>query len=368
MSTATTTTNPVAALFAWLWFQILTFVHSGWMFVPWVRPHWHLENMADQRDRVVVITGGNSGTGYATASAYYTRGARVLLLCRSAERAATAVADLKRGGVANVLSQMEYSPVDDKHAGTVEYIPCDLGDLHSVHEAARMIAERVDRVDVLFANAGVLGMSGHTKQGYPLQFGTNVLGHQRLISLLLPLLRKPRPRPARVISIASAAHITAPPGGVDYAALDKGATRDALLEYGESKWGNVALAKYVHAHYGPTCEDGVCSVPAPGEIFSIAVHPGIVSTNLFMHFQTAKWLSHTLTWALKLVMSTASIGSLNQIWAAEVADSAARELSGGYVWCFQERGIERADLVGAAGAQAGDKLWTWCEAQAARQE
>ncbi|BEJ16307.1 hypothetical protein CspHIS471_0509120 [Cutaneotrichosporon sp. HIS471] len=365
---STVATNPIAAFFDSVWFQILTVLHTGFMFIPWVRPHWGLNDMADQRGRVIVITGGNSGTGYATASAYYSRGARVLILCRSAERAAKAISDLKRGGVANVLSEMEYTPVNEERVGTLENIPCDLADLHSVDEAARMIAERVDRVDVLFANAGVMGMNGRTKQGYPLQFGTNVLGHQRLIAHLLPLFRTPRPRPARIISLASATHMQAPPGGIDYAGLDSGADRNAWLEYSESKWANIALAKYVHAHYGPTCQDGVCSVPAPGEIISIALHPGLVSTNLFMHLQTAKWLSYTFTWALKRVLCTATVGSLNQIWAAEVADPIARELSGGYVWCFQERGRERVDLEAEAGTAAGEKVWAWCEAQAARHE
>ncbi|CAK9781090.1 NAD(P)-binding protein [Cutaneotrichosporon oleaginosum] len=360
------TTNPIAAFFAAAWWNILTLVHSGWVFLPWIRPHWTVDQMADQRGRVVVITGGNSGTGYATAAAYYARGARVLLLCRSAERAAAAIADLQRGGVANVLSEMEYAPVDTSRAGTLEHIPCDLADLDSVAAAARAIAARVQRVDVLFANAGIMAMRGRTKQGYPLQFGTNVLGHQRLIALLLPQLRTPRSRPARIITVASAAHVSAPPGGVDYAALDARAARDAWLEYGESKWANIALAKYMHARWGPACADGVCGVPAPGtgEIISVAVHPGIVATNLFMHNAWAKWLSHKFTWALRCVSATAATGALNQIWAAEVADPVARELSGAYVWCYQCKGRERADLDAAA----GEKVWAWCETQVARQE
>ncbi len=164
--------------------------------------------------------------------------------------------------------------------------------------------------------------------------------------------------------MVSAAHVTAPPGGVDYAALDARAPRDSWLEYGESKWADIALAKYVHSAYGPQCQDGVCALPA-GEVISIAVHPGVVATNLFMHNAVARWLCHNLTWAFKLVSHTAATGALNQIWAAEVGDGEARELSGKYVWCFQCRGVERGDLHDPA---AWKRVWDWCEAQVARQE
>lgn len=190
-----------------------------------------------------------------------------------------------------------------------------------------------------------------------------VLGHQRLITLLLPLLQstsRATRRPTRLISLSSSAHMAAPPGGVDYGSLERGAPfLEKWAEYGESKWGNVALAKYVHRHYGPFTNAG------SGEVVSIAVHPGVVSTNLFMHNPAFKYLSHTLTWALSCIVTTAATGALNQIWAAEVPDPIARDLSGGYVWCYQRRGQERADLHDEAGVE---KMWEWCEAQAARAE
>jgi hypothetical protein len=48
----THTMNPLAAFFAAVWWNLRTFLHSGWGFVPWIRPHWRLHDMADQRGRV----------------------------------------------------------------------------------------------------------------------------------------------------------------------------------------------------------------------------------------------------------------------------------------------------------------------------
>lgn len=131
----------------------------------------------------------------------------------------------------------------------------------------------------------------YTKQGYTLQFGTNVrahlvypfcmidqyiqvLGHHRLITLLLPLLLSSPPScPSRVILTSSVGHLTAPKGGVNFKSVvrdpsDTGSGRgryelDKWTEYGQSKWGNIALARYLEDTYGKD-----------GRLISVAVHPG----------------------------------------------------------------------------------------------
>jgi NAD(P)-dependent dehydrogenase (short-subunit alcohol dehydrogenase family) len=146
----------------------------------------------------------------------------------------------------------------------------------------------------------------YTKQGYTLQFGTNVrvpillrsfteqkqcLGHQRLITLLLPTLHrttKRRQQPSRVIITSSAGHTGAPTKGVDLASIKRlPSTRTSTdgqltpgknerakwVEYGQSKWGNIACAKYLHARFGPTLQMGV-QKEDEAELISVAVHPG----------------------------------------------------------------------------------------------
>src|SRR3990170_2094319 len=52
---------------------------------------WTAADIPDQTGRTVLVTGANSGLGLRTAEALATAGARVLLACRSAERAAPAL-------------------------------------------------------------------------------------------------------------------------------------------------------------------------------------------------------------------------------------------------------------------------------------
>jgi hypothetical protein len=51
------------------------------------------------------------------------------------------------------------------------------------------------------------------------------------------------------------------------------------VEYGQSKWGNIAVARWVHSVYGPaegrkTGNGKVEKKSGEGEVISISLHPG----------------------------------------------------------------------------------------------
>ena len=95
-----------------------------------------------------------------------------------------------------------------------------------------------------------------------------MLAHQRLVSGLLPLLEH-----GRVIFSSSAGHAQAPSDGVDYKSVVKTAVGDGpgpnelnvWVDYGQSKWGDIALAKQVDKMHGPR---------SGGNVISLSVHPG----------------------------------------------------------------------------------------------
>jgi NAD(P)-dependent dehydrogenase (short-subunit alcohol dehydrogenase family) len=124
----------------------------------------------------VIVTGGNSGVGAATATTLAADGHSVVIACRTiakAERVAAAI------------------------AGDVTIAHLDLADLTSV----RKFADSVDGVDVLINNAGVLGLPlTRTADGFEAHMGTNYLGHFALTCLLGDRIRD------RVISVVSSAY------------------------------------------------------------------------------------------------------------------------------------------------------------------
>ncbi len=132
--------------------------------------NWTAADMPDQSGRVAIVTGGNSGLGYATAKALADHGAHVVL----------AVRDVNKGRAAARRMSQDNHRVDC----TVQRV--DLAALTSVREAAEELKARHPRIDLLINNAGVCWTPYMTTaDGFELQFGTNHLGHFALTGLLL---------------------------------------------------------------------------------------------------------------------------------------------------------------------------------------
>jgi len=122
----------------------------------------------------IIVTGGNSGVGQATAAALANSGHNVVIACRSIEKAERAASDM---------------------TGDVEVAQLDLADLASV----RAFADSVETVDVLVNNAGVMGLPlTRTVDGFEAHMGTNHLGHFALTCLLGDKIKD------RVVAVASA--------------------------------------------------------------------------------------------------------------------------------------------------------------------
>ncbi|MCF3136123.1 oxidoreductase [Streptomyces olivochromogenes] len=138
---------------------------------------WNATHLPDLSGRTAVVTGANSGIGFAAADALARAGAHVVF----------AVRDLERGGAAAA-----------RVSGSTEVRRLDLADLASVREFA---ASWDGPLDLLINNAGVMMLpEQRTADGFEMQFGTNHLGHFALTNLLLPYVT------GRVVTLASGAH------------------------------------------------------------------------------------------------------------------------------------------------------------------
>ncbi len=125
----------------------------------------------------IIVTGGSSGVGKATAAALAAAGHSVMIGCRTIPKAERAAAEM---------------------SGDVEVRRLDLADLSSV----RAFADSVETVDVLVNNAGVLGLPlTRTADGFESHMGTNHLGHFALTCLLGDKVAE------RVISVSSAIYV-----------------------------------------------------------------------------------------------------------------------------------------------------------------
>lgn len=136
--------------------------------------------------QTVLITGGNSGIGKATAIGIAKTGATVVIGCRDKARGEAAVTEIK------------LASGNDK----VELLLIDLASQQSVRNAVAQFKERHKQLHVLINNAAVfLRKREETEDGLEKTFATNYLSHFLLTHLLLDTLKASAP--ARIINVAS---------------------------------------------------------------------------------------------------------------------------------------------------------------------
>jgi len=146
---------------------------------------WDLESAARLDGRVAVVTGANSGLGFATAAGLRAQGARVLLACRNTTKADEA---------ADRLVALGPGPAP-------LVVRLDLEDLDSVAAARDEILGNVDRVDLLINNAGLMGPVG-ADSGHR-QLWANHLGHVALTAGLAAQLERDG---GRIVVVSSLMH------------------------------------------------------------------------------------------------------------------------------------------------------------------
>ncbi|MEV7136061.1 SDR family oxidoreductase [Arthrobacter sp. NPDC093128] len=139
--------------------------------------------------KVVLVTGGSRGIGYAIAEGFVKAGARVYICSRKEADCEAAAEQLSAYG--------ECHP-----------IPADLSTVEACQALARELGDRENKIDVLVNNAGALwaeALADYPESGWDKVFDLNVKGPFFLIKALLPLLEaaaSPRD-PARIINIGS---------------------------------------------------------------------------------------------------------------------------------------------------------------------
>jgi NAD(P)-dependent dehydrogenase (short-subunit alcohol dehydrogenase family) len=121
-------------------------------------------------DKVVVVTGGNSGIGLAAATAFANEGAQVIITGR--DQATLEVAEKTIGAVARALRS-------------------DAGNVDEVRSLAREIATSTGRVDSLFINAGFATpapLEAVEESAFDALFDVHIKGPYFLIQQLAPLM------------------------------------------------------------------------------------------------------------------------------------------------------------------------------------
>jgi len=293
------------------------------------------KHIPDLSSKVIVVTGGNSGTGKASVLhlAKHNPG-RLYLAARSKAKYDGAMDEI-------------YKVVPD---AKVDYLELDLASFASIKRAADTVLSSNDRLDILINNAGVMGLNpGLTQDGYEIHFGTNHMGHALFTKLLMPLLLETAEQPGsdvRIVNLTSTAHNLAPKGGFQPNTVTTTmADVHSYVRYGQSKMANILFTRKLAKRYP--------------SIKSVAVHPGRVQTPLLDPMFEKK---NATVYFQKFYDALASPltpeqGAYTSLWAA--------------TWPKKEDVVNGAHYVPFGKLSAGDKrsrdmaladrLWDWQE-------
>ena len=171
----------------------------------------------------VLVTGGASGMGRATAHLFADEGARV------------AVLDVVADGVLQVVDEIRAVHGNDSAVGVI----CDVADPDALRRAVAEVVAALGGVDVLINNAGVSMVTsafqpeGDYESNWARTLDINLTAQSRLIRLCVPLMQAAGT--GRIVNIASTESIVTTAGLAAYAASKAGVvglTKSFAVELG----------------------------------------------------------------------------------------------------------------------------------------
>lgn len=232
---------------------------------------WNVDDIPNQKGRVVCVTGSSSGIGFEAARVLAGKEATVVIAVRNPEKGEKAIEKIRT----------EFSGAD------LELLILDLADLSSVKNFATEFKQKYERLDLLINNAGVMiPPYSKTADGFELQFGTNHLGHFALTAQLIQLLGATEN--SRVINVASNAHKA---GNINFDDLNwEQRGYSSWRAYGDSKIANIyftrELNKKLREHEFGT--------------IATAAHPGWTATELQRHSGVVEFLNNIFAQDIKM--------------------------------------------------------------------
>jgi NAD(P)-dependent dehydrogenase (short-subunit alcohol dehydrogenase family) len=128
----------------------------------------------DYTGKNCLITGANSGLGFAVANRFAALGADTILVCRNKDKGEKAIIKIK----------------SDLPNASVELMICDLSSIKSIKGFIKEFKDKYSKLDILYNNAAVMKQKRMvTEDGFEMMFHVNFLAPFILMNSLLDLLK-----------------------------------------------------------------------------------------------------------------------------------------------------------------------------------
>ena len=272
----------------------------------------------DLQNKTIVVTGANSGLGLETVRVLSLRGATVIGMARTIDKAKS---------IKSVINK-QFTPLE-----------CDLSEPSSITKSAENLIRSGIQIDSIICNAGIMALPKlQKKHGIELQFLTNHIGHFMLVNLLRPILTSR----ARITVVSSSAHqVFSYHDGIQFDNFSGNRHYSPQKAYGHSKLANILFSNELAKRFQATGQT------------ANAVHPGVIRTNLLRHYNPViKYGSIVLE---KLLFKNVQQGAATQLYVSTHPD--LKEVSGKY---FSNCNLKETSKHGKDQAMA-EKLWDCSE-------
>lgn len=269
------------------------------------------------KEKVVVITGSNSGIGRITATEIAKMGAQVVMVCRNEQKAKAVQDDI------NALTGLN----------NCDLFLCDFSSHQSIKKFAKEIRTRYNHIDVLINNAGVvLGKRELTEDGFEKMFATNHLGYFLVTHYLLDLLKASES--GRIVNVSSVAHRFT---GMNWDNLQAEKRFNMWIQYGHTKLMTILFNKEL-----------AYQLKKNTNITANCLHPGNVNTNIGSN---GNKLMRFLTSNFGFVLTSPEKGAETSIY---LATSPLVHHKTGLYWYRKNPTIPSLEAISSENAR---KLW-----------
>lgn len=240
----------------------------------------------DLSGRIALVTGASRGIGYQIAKQMAAAGAHVIAVARTV------------GGLEDLDDEIKAA------GGQATLVPLDLTDMEGIDRLGGAINDRWGKLDILVANAGVLGVIspiGHVEaKVFEKVMAVNVTSTWRLIRSVDPLLRKSDAGRAILLSsgVAHSARAFWAPYAASKAAVETMArswadeTRSTPLRINSVNPGATRTAMRAQAVPGENPE----TLPTPSEVAAKILplaSPTLRETGMLFHVREERFVSYS---------------------------------------------------------------------------
>jgi len=240
------------------------------------------ENIDNLVNKIVIVTGANSGIGYEAAKIFAEKGAKVILACRDDEKGQQAQNLIGNGS---------------------KYINLDLTSFNNIERFSERVKFEFGKVDILLNNAGVMFPPfTKTEEGLELTFAVNYIGYFYLTLKLLDAIKNVKD--SRIVNVSSIAHYGAKT--IDFDNLNSEKKYDR-----SSTYNMVNLLRVMF-----TLELEKKLQEKKLETIAIACHPGVAKTNLTRYLPKILRGNFLLNFVFRSFFMTAYRGSMPLAMAA----------------------------------------------------